>query len=278
MRISCIFLIVIIGVLSSCQKAPDNSLSDELVQFNKDTAAIAGYLNEHSIAATKLLQGVWFVIDSAAQGIRPTFSDSIKLKYSMKLLTGNTVVDQSTTAKHFVLDSLLSGIQIALPEFGVGSRGRIFIPSYYGYGNIIRGSIPANSNLVFEFSLSDVKDYQLKLDTIAIDSYLSSHGITSFNKDISGLRYTIETLGTGARPSLTNQIQVNYTATTMSNSIVVDQGSSTVLKMSASILGWQIGMQMFPEGSSITLYIPSRLAYGPNGFTTNTTIIKPNEN
>ena len=71
--------------------------------------------------------------------------------------------------------------------------------------NNANGVIPANSNLIFEFELVNVLDYQLKLDTMDIDKYLTKNSITAM-KDASGLRYTIDVAGIGAKPNLSKYV------------------------------------------------------------------------
>jgi FKBP-type peptidyl-prolyl cis-trans isomerase len=269
MRISGIFIVLIVGVLSACLK--ENATADQTgPQYIKDTAAIASYIRQNGIAATKLPQGVWFIIDSASTGIRATFNDSVKLKYSKRLMNDNSLVEQSSIPKHFVLDSLMLGVQNALPQFPAGSKGRIFIPSFYTNGY---GILNSTSNVVFEFQLTEVKDQQLKSDTSAIETYLSIHSIKA-EKDVSGLRYTIDTLKVGDKPSLKDVIQCNYTAKNFSDGNILDQGSSVSFPLTGLILGWQIGLQKMQAGSSATFYVPSSLAYGPNG---NGTSIKSNQ-
>jgi FKBP-type peptidyl-prolyl cis-trans isomerase len=269
MRISWIFIVLIVGTLSSCLK--QNAATDQTgPQYIKDTAAIASYIKQNGIAATKLPQGVWFIIDSASTGIRATFNDSVKLKYSKRLMSDNSLLEQSSLPKHFVLDSLMLGVQDALPQFPMGSKGRIFIPSFYTNGY---GILNSTSNVVFEFQLTEVKDQQLKSDTSAIETYLSIHSIKA-ERDISGLRYTIDTLKAGVKPSLTDVIQCNYTAKNFSDGTILDKGNSVSFSLTGLILGWQIGLQKMQEGSTATFYVPSSLAYGPNG---NGTSIKSNQ-
>jgi len=180
-------------------------------------------------------------------------------------MADNSILSQIITPKHLVLDSLLAGIQIGLPQFQAGSKGRIFIPSFYGDGS---------ANLIFEFHLTEVKDYQLKLDVAAIDSYISMHSINALS-DMSGLRFTVDTLITGGRAYLEDDVQINYTAKNFSDGSVVDKGTSISFRSSDLILGLQIGLQKMPAGSTFTFYLPSSLAYGPFGNGRN---IQPNTN
>jgi FKBP-type peptidyl-prolyl cis-trans isomerase FkpA len=270
MRFSWILIVPLVGMLSSCLK--DNAPVDQTgPQYIKDTAAIASYIKQNGISATKLPQGVWFIIDSGSAGIRATFNDSVKLTYTKRLLVDNSVVDHSATPKHFVLDSLMLGVQDALPQFPAGSKGRIFIPSFYTNGF---GVLYSTSSVVFEFKLFDVKDYRLKLDTATIDSYLNLNSIKA-EKDNSGLRYTIDTLKAGDTPKMTDEVQVNYLARDLSDGAILGTGTSISFSVSSLILGWQIGLQKIQEGSTCTFYLPSSLGYGPSG---NGATIKANTN
>jgi len=265
MRISYIFLILVVGVLaSSCLNKSGAEQTQS--QFTKDTITISSYLKQNNIAATEFPSGAWFIIDSAAEGIRPTFKDSIKLKYTARLLVDNSILDQSITPRHFALDSLLPAIQIVLTEFQMGSKGRIFLPAAY----------TGRDNWIFQFQLSDVKDHQLKIDNAIIDNYLSTHSKNAIS-DASGLRYTIDTLKTGSKVFLTDAVQVDYTAKNLSDGSTVDEGKAMSLVVSNPnlVLGLRIGLQKMPVGSTFTFYLPSSLAYGSTG---NGTSIKPNAN
>ncbi len=270
---SWISIFALLGLLSSCFKT-NNSVTDVVSQYNKDTTTISAYVTQNGIKASKLSQGIWLVVDSAAKGIRTAYDDTVSLKYSMKLLANNAVVDQPTAPVSFTLSSLISGIQIAMPQFQAGSKGRIFVPSYYGYGSTGQGSVPANANLVFGFTLMSVKDFHLKSDTSAIDAYLKTNAIVAV-KDISGLRYTVDVIGTGAIPSITDNVVVTYKEKTFDGTIT-SQGTSVQGGVSGFILGFQIGLTKVPEGSTVTLYVPSSLGYGTVGSSSGT--VKPNTN
>ncbi len=248
-----------IALLSACSKP--TSFYDPTAQYTNDTTAIRSYIIQNNISATKLPSGVWFIIDSASKGKRATFNDSITVDYSTNLLPSNKVADQSATPITFVLSTLLPGIQYAMPQFQQGSKGRIFMPSYLAYQTSTKNGIPANSNLIFQFKLRDVKDYQLKLDTAAINAYLMSKSIQAIS-DPSGLHYSIDSAGTGAKPRLTDYVTVKYTVTLMSNGQLVDQSSSSKFLLSTLVLGWQVGLVNVKEGSKCTLYVPSSLGYG----------------
>ncbi len=118
--------------------------------------------------------------------------------------------------------------------------------------------------------LSDAE--QLAKDIETIDAWLTANNITA-QTDPSGLRYVITTTGTGVKPKITNTVSAKYTGKFLkdkvlpANSTVFDQSTTAIsFKLTDVIVGWQIGMQLLPKGSKATLYIPSGLAYGKQGF------------
>ena len=256
-----IFLLAL-GLFAACTSS---SIDNSLGQLTKDTTTISSYLKTNNIVATKLSPGVWFIIDSLATGQRSNFSDTAFLIYKMKLIPDGTVVDQSNTPVSFPLASLVQGLKIGLPEFPKGSKGRIFIPSSYGYGGAAYQSIPANSNLIFDFKLTQVIDKQFEKDTALVNSFLNSNDLASASFDAggSGLRYVIDTIGTGKTPNLTDSVLISYKEKIIPSQQLIDQTTYPIrVLLSDLFLGLQIGLPHIKEGGTITLYIPSNLAFG----------------
>ncbi len=266
-------LIVIGGLVISCS-LPNDSSFDFRAQYIKDTTSISAYVKSNAIHSTKLSYGVWFIDDVPGTGIRATYDDSVYLTYKMRLLSDNSIVDQSSSPVLFVLSNLIPGIQVAMPYFQVGSQGRIFIPSYYGYQNSPKGAVPANSNLIFEFTLNDAKDYQLKKDTVTVNKYLKDHQINAMT-DVSGLRYTIDVPYSGNYPSLSDSVQMKLTSRYLSGDTIQHYTTPFNVLVSDLPIGVSIGLLNLQQGVTATMYVPSSLAYGnrPNNFQ-----IKPGSN
>ena len=109
---------------------------------------------------------------------------------------------------------------------------------------------------------------QLIRDVAIIDKYISDNGITNVVQDPSGLRYVITTAGTtgGVKPTIANQISVQYTGKLLSTGGVFDQHTTAVtFPLSSLIQGWQIAFPLFPIKTKATLFIPSGLGYGTTG-------------
>lgn len=84
----------------------------------------------------------------------------------------------------------------------------------------------------------------------------------------SGLQYQVIKLGTGKKPTADNQVKAHYTGTFLDGrkfDSSVDRGEPAVFPLRGVIPGWTEGVPLMPTGSKFKFWIPSDLAYGPNG-------------
>ncbi len=84
----------------------------------------------------------------------------------------------------------------------------------------------------------------------------------------SGLQYKVLTAGTGPKAVETDKVKVHYHGTLIDGTVFdssVNRGEPATFGVTQVIKGWVEALQMMPVGSKWTLYIPSDLAYGPQG-------------
>ncbi|AQG80236.1 peptidylprolyl isomerase [Spirosoma montaniterrae] len=84
----------------------------------------------------------------------------------------------------------------------------------------------------------------------------------------SGLQYSVQKEGTGAKPTATDRVKVHYTGKLLDGKVFdssVERGQPAEFGVSEVIKGWTEALQLMPVGSKWTLYIPSDLAYGDRG-------------
>jgi FKBP-type peptidyl-prolyl cis-trans isomerase FklB len=84
----------------------------------------------------------------------------------------------------------------------------------------------------------------------------------------SGLQYEVLAEGNGAQPSANDQVTVHYTGKLIDGTVFdssVERGEPATFGVNQVIPGWVEALQMMKAGSKWRLFIPSNLAYGPNG-------------
>ncbi|MGE5430824.1 MAG: FKBP-type peptidyl-prolyl cis-trans isomerase [Syntrophomonadaceae bacterium] len=84
----------------------------------------------------------------------------------------------------------------------------------------------------------------------------------------SGLQYKVVTAGTGATPKATDKVKVNYRGTLINGTEFDNsykRGEPIVFNVNSVIKGWTEALQLMKVGDKWQLFIPSDLAYGPQG-------------
>jgi FKBP-type peptidyl-prolyl cis-trans isomerase FkpA len=107
---------------------------------------------------------------------------------------------------------------------------------------------------------------QLEYDINLIDEYLAANGITNAVKLENGMRYVMSVMGTGPTPTKDNCFTVNYTGRFLDAEEAFDSGTGWTRPLKSPIAGWQIMLKLMPVGSKVTVWIPSQLAYGVDGY------------
>lgn len=84
----------------------------------------------------------------------------------------------------------------------------------------------------------------------------------------SGLQYEVIKEGKGASPKATDVVKVHYSGTLIDGTKFdssYDRGEPAEFPLNGVIPGWTEGLQLMKVGGKNKLYIPSDLAYGPQG-------------
>lgn len=84
----------------------------------------------------------------------------------------------------------------------------------------------------------------------------------------SGLQYEVVKEGDGPKPTATDSVTVHYTGRLIDGTVFdssEERGEPATFGVTQVIPGWVEALQMMNVGSQWRLYIPSQLAYGPNG-------------
>lgn len=116
-----------------------------------EITTLRNHLTTYGITATEDYRGFFYVIINPGGSDKPSVCDDVKVNYVGRFLNG-TVFDQANGAS-FGLQKLIVGWQEGIPLIGAGGKIRLYLPPTLAYGSSGSGSIPANSNLIFDIDL-----------------------------------------------------------------------------------------------------------------------------
>jgi FKBP-type peptidyl-prolyl cis-trans isomerase len=130
--------------------------------------------------------------------------------------------------------------------------------------------ISVKSKEDFEKEMKAKAEAQSGNDEKALNEYFTKNGLSP-QKTASGLYYIITKPGTGANPTVGQNVKVMYTGKlldgTMFDSNIDPQFQHTeplpfALGKGNVIPGWDEGIALLNKGAKATLFVPSNLAYG----------------
>ena len=115
--------------------------------------------NKKQPGVVSLPSGLQYLVMKESTGIKPAASDKVKVHYTGSLLDG-TIFDSSVQRGEpleIAVNGVIPGWIEALQLMPVGSKWKLFIPSYLGYGdNGAGGAIKPGATLIFEVELLDI--------------------------------------------------------------------------------------------------------------------------
>lgn len=260
---------------------PYKRLAKEVAQIDLEIGLASNVIKDPS--------GIRILVQQLGTGLPANLSNKIDVDYTGRIFLHTESFDDGTADQK--LSQYIAGWKLAFSILPEGSIAKLYIPSGYAYGNRANGSIPANSILEFDVKFNEVvhttiEDNQLGTDTVAIDNYITTEGITDVVKDSTGLRYKITQAGTGDNATWYDQITMNYKIYLLTNDatpvITVEREPSEAFasRLVDYIHGMKVGLSKMNLGSKAVLYIPSGLAFGPDGATNSAggLAVPPNSN
>lgn len=101
------------------------------------------------------------------------------------------------------------------------------------------------------------------------DDFLAENGKrVEVKTTASGLQYEVLKEGEGPQPTAADQVVVHYTGKLIDGTVFdssEERGTPATFGVSQVIPGWVEALQLMKAGSTWRLFIPSALAYGPQG-------------
>lgn len=106
--------------------------------------------------AQRTASGVGYSVLKPSQGVKPTDADYVLINYIGYLAATGAVFDQAMQAPMPVA-GVIPGFAEGIKAMPKGAIHRICVPAALGYGAKEQGPIPANSNLVFQVEVLDMR-------------------------------------------------------------------------------------------------------------------------
>ncbi|GAB3329972.1 FKBP-type peptidyl-prolyl cis-trans isomerase [Marivirga atlantica] len=171
------FLLLIIAIaFTACDKECTNEFGEcPEKQLKEDLVIIESYLEDNNLEAEVHSSGLHYIIEEEGTGEKPNNGQQVVVDYVGRFLDGrvfDTSIDSVARAEgvynenrnyqpfQFTLGvgAVVSGWDIGIALLNEGSKAQFILPSYLGYGsNGSGGTIPANTVIMFEVELIDIK-------------------------------------------------------------------------------------------------------------------------
>jgi len=259
--------LLLLGILSSLVACHDNDDKGN-EQLLKEVKAI----DEHLVNSPNYIaydgNGSRIEVEQFGNGAPPHLGQTVILEYTAQLFPDGDVI-AGGTINDKIENIEGTGFRRGVASILKGSEVNLFVPSAYAYGSKGTDLVPPNKTILYTVHLLDVirtekEQIQFETDTAEIHKFLKDKNINAVLSP-GGFWYTIDAVGTGAYPKVYDGVTFDYKGTLMSNASIFDQGRLTNYNIFNTIDGVKLGTTLVNEGGSATFYIPSGLAYGPQG-------------
>ena len=255
-------MLIISLVIIGCNKNEEDKLSNTDINQNDEN-------NKKEVAMTNkeitTESGLKYIDIALGDGAMPETGDKVVVHYTGTLEDGtkfDSSIDRNRPFEFPLgMGRVIKGWDEGLASMRIGGKRQLIIPANLGYGDRATGKIPANSTLIFDVELIDIKkqfkdtDFDLPGKEIVLES---------------GLRIIEHIKGKGQKPKSGNKVKVHYSGylqTGVKFDSSHDRGREFefVLGQGQVIKGWDEGIAQINKGGKSTLIIPPDLGYGERG-------------
>ncbi len=142
-------LLPILLLTTACKEKEDQSEIDRQI--------ILDYIDAHNLNAQSTASGLYYVIEKEGSGKSPGAKSDVQVIYKGYLTSGKVFDESPAAGSWFNLSQVIAGWREGIPLFMEGGQGKLLVPSSLGYGSKAVQGIPANSVMIFDITLKDVR-------------------------------------------------------------------------------------------------------------------------
>lgn len=269
LKITTLLLILLVcGNMSAAKKKSKKAKQPEAVKV--DTVSMADFSYAYGIAQTNglinYLSQRMGVESAYMQDFLQGFDQTTMTEADKKLKARLTGIEIRQQVENQIVQQVNRQINDSVDLLNKELFVQGFRDAINGNARLTQDSAQAVANKQMEYYQKVKMEAKYGQNRIEGENFLKEN---AKNKDVkvtaSGLQYKVITAGTGAVPTATQKVKVNYEGRLI-NGTVFD--SSYERKQPATfgcnqvIKGWTEALTMMPVGSKWELYIPQELAYG----------------
>lgn len=254
------FFAIAIWMLMVAAKCNDKVAT---IENTDSTAEVALSTSKDTVTTAS---GLKYIIWKKGNGATPENGDNVSVHYAGRLLSGAPFDNSYDRGQPFTFPlgggRVIQGWDEGIKYLSVGDSATLIIPSLLGYGGTERPTIPANSTLIFDVQLMDVKKIikPVPFETKGLDTISTG----------TGLRYIRLNKTDGASVTAGSTVAVHYTGylydgKVFDSSVSRGEPISFPIGVGRVIKGWDEGISLLKVGEKARLLIPYQLAYGDRG-------------
>ena len=207
--------------------------------------------------------GLKYIIWKKGDGEAAKAGDKVSVHYAGRLTDGSPFDDSYKRGKPFSFPlgggRVIKGWDEGIAYLNVGDSATLIIPAELGYGSVDRPTIPANSTLIFDVQLMEVKKVikPKEYDVAGKDTIYTG----------TGLKYIRTNKTDGKEVTAGATVSVHYTGylldgTIFDSSVSRGEPISFPIGESRVIKGWDEGIAYLKVGEKARLIIAPELGYG----------------
>ncbi len=197
--------------------------------------------------------GLGYTILTPGSGETPAADDAVSVNYTGRLATNGTEFDAGKDAK-FAVGGVIPGFAEGLLLMRPGAKYRLCIPAPLGYAERATGSIPANSDLVFEVDLLSVIKKPAPVVQIIPEGERMCDAKTA-----SGLGFKLLKEGAGSSPSPEDVVLVNITVYEAVSGKILDGRDWQQIPVQSALPAIGEGLRLMNVGASYRFCVPAAL-------------------
>jgi len=143
----------------------DKLLKEQSKIATKEEKELQAYFIKNNINPLKTPLGTYYTINEKGDGAIPKIGDTVVMNYTGKLMDGTKFDSNEDTTFHHVqpfefplgANRVIKGWDETIGFLPLNSKATFYIPSRNGYGVQGQAKIPANSILIFDVQLNNIK-------------------------------------------------------------------------------------------------------------------------